>query len=113
MRRSILLSLGLVAMLCATLVHADRYLTLNTPAGQFTGYNTSMTWAFRGIPFAKPPVGDLRWKAPVKADYVTALNATNDGPACPQQCVCLVGSIFIVADYFIRLCCGILRYLTS
>ena len=31
---------------------------------------TSGTYAWKGVPFAKPPVGDLRWKAPVDPDAV-------------------------------------------
>ncbi len=36
--------------------------------GVFVGARDGDTVAFRGIPFAKPPVGTLRWKAPMPAD---------------------------------------------
>ncbi|AQN67945.1 putative cholinesterase [Saudi moumouvirus] len=41
---------------------------------------------FKGIPFAKPPVGDLRWKAPVPytQKWTKPLNATEYKPKCPQ-----------------------------
>jgi para-nitrobenzyl esterase len=41
---------------------------------------------FRGIPYAAPPVGDLRWKAPqpVKA-WTAVLHADDFGPSCMQD----------------------------
>lgn len=40
---------------------------------------------FKGIPFAAPPVGDLRWKPPQPASSWTGIrNADKFGPACPQ-----------------------------
>jgi para-nitrobenzyl esterase len=43
------------------------------------------THAFRGIPYAQPPVGDLRFKAPVPAaPWEGVLDATEFGSACAQ-----------------------------
>jgi para-nitrobenzyl esterase len=43
------------------------------------------TWAWKGIPFAQPPVGDLRWKAPKKAQpWEGTLVAKEYGNKCPQ-----------------------------
>ena len=41
---------------------------------------------FRGIPFAAPPVGDLRWKAPQPVkDWTGVRSATEFGPNCMQR----------------------------
>lgn len=38
---------------------------VRTKYGKVEGfYNTDTTVAWKGVPYAKPPVGDLRWKAP-------------------------------------------------
>lgn len=44
------------------------------------------TWAWKGVPYAKPPVGALRWKAPVEPDSWagTLRPATQFGNACVQ-----------------------------
>jgi para-nitrobenzyl esterase len=40
---------------------------------------------FLGIPYAAPPTGELRWKAPVPhAAWTAALNASQFGPTCAQ-----------------------------
>lgn len=42
-------------------------------------------YAFRGIPYAKPPLGKLRFKAPVAIEaWNETFDATEDGPRCPQ-----------------------------
>jgi para-nitrobenzyl esterase len=37
---------------------------VNTTAGKVSGVENNGIQVFKGIPFAAPPVGDLRWKAP-------------------------------------------------
>ena len=40
---------------------------------------------FGGIPYAQPPVGELRWRAPQAPDsWVECRDATTYGPSCPQ-----------------------------
>ncbi|KAI0804500.1 carotenoid ester lipase precursor [Irpex lacteus] len=54
--------------------------------GTFIGSRNGSINRFLGIPFAKPPVGDLRFRLPVPNDpYTGAYNATNFGQVCPQQ----------------------------
>jgi carboxylesterase type B len=44
---------------------------------------TSGTYAWKGIPYAKAPVGDLRWRAPAEADaWTTPRYAQTFGNAC-------------------------------
>ena len=46
------------------------------------GFNVRV---FKGIPFAAPPVGDLRWKAPQPAaPWQGVRKATEFGPRCMQ-----------------------------
>jgi para-nitrobenzyl esterase len=55
--------------------------------GSVVGYNGEYNnHAWIGIPFAKPPINDLRWKAPHKASaFVTKpFKATEHGSACTQ-----------------------------
>ena len=41
---------------------------------------------FRGVPYAEPPVGDARWRAPVaQAPWEGARSAATFGPACWQR----------------------------
>ena len=41
--------------------------TVHAPAGQFLGNQANGVKSFRGIAYAEPPVGALRWQPPVKA----------------------------------------------
>jgi para-nitrobenzyl esterase len=43
------------------------------------------TYSWKGVPFAKPPIGSLRWRAPVDPEpWTTARRATDFGSACVQ-----------------------------
>jgi hypothetical protein len=54
--------------------------TVKTSSGVITGHaakNRTEVSEYLGIPFAKPPVGDLRWKAPVKYVGDAPINASS------------------------------------
>ena len=54
--------------------------------GELEGAATGMgSFVFKGIPYAAPPVGDLRWREPKPAAAWTGVrDATKFGPACMQ-----------------------------
>ena len=76
--------LALVTSACAIEVPEN---VVNTKSGQVIGIVNERGRIFRGIPYARPPMGDLRWDDPQPViPWRTPLNATVDGPACIQKC---------------------------
>lgn len=54
-------------------------------SGLVRGEKESASWVFRGIPYALPPVGDLRWKPPeLAACWDGVKEAKTFGAVCPQ-----------------------------
>jgi para-nitrobenzyl esterase len=80
----------LVAFIAACLfavptLHGADAARVMTAAGPVVGTSDHGMVSFKGIPYAKPPVGALRWRAPQPADTWTAdRDATKFGAACPQ-----------------------------
>ena len=59
-------------------------LTINTTGGVVQGISTSSANEYLGIPYAAPPTGPLRWKAPQPASWSGVLQAKTLPPICPQ-----------------------------
>jgi para-nitrobenzyl esterase len=57
-----------------------------TRSGELVGFvGTYGSHVWRGIPFASPPVGELRWRAPQPAEpWAGTLQALEHGSPCPQ-----------------------------
>jgi para-nitrobenzyl esterase len=58
---------------------------VNTSAGKVAGYKEGKINVFKGIPFAAPPVGDLRWKAPQKVQAWSGVKDCIQFAASPVQ----------------------------
>ncbi|MEQ8735605.1 MAG: carboxylesterase family protein [Rhodospirillaceae bacterium] len=57
-----------------------------TDTGYVSGLDEGMARVFKGVPFAAPPVGDLRWRAPQAVNTWTGVKtADRFSPICPQQ----------------------------
>ena len=70
----------------STMANADP-LTVKTAQGKVRGktLNDGKVKAFLGLPYAAPPVGDLRWKAPQPpAKWKSERDATSFGARCAQ-----------------------------
>src|SRR6478735_11133979 len=65
----------------------DEQLKRQTHLGEVRGSAdpASLTWSWKGIPYAKAPVGALRWQPPQEPEaWTTARPATAFGAACAQ-----------------------------
>ena len=91
-RLSALLSLGaaLLASACTTVEQPSSHNALATsvvdaPAGRVSGHVDDGIKSFKGIPYAQPPVGQLRWKAPrALPRWQGTLDAGEFGASCVQ-----------------------------
>ncbi|KAF9114338.1 hypothetical protein BGX27_011158 [Mortierella sp. AM989] len=64
---------------------ASRQIKVNTPVGQIQGWRDQNAFRFLGIPYAEPPVQNLRFAAPVpKAPFTSTWDAINYKGVCPQ-----------------------------
>jgi para-nitrobenzyl esterase len=60
--------------------------TIRTSDGAVRGVGVPGGYAFRGLPYAAPPTGDLRWRAPqTPASWSGIRDATQYAPSCPQK----------------------------
>ncbi|GAB4569598.1 MAG: carboxylesterase family protein [Rhizobacter sp.] len=74
------LALGLVA--CGG---NDSNFEVNTTLGAVSGTETASSYAYLGIPYAAPPVGNLRWRAPAAATpWSGTRSGANYAPHCAQ-----------------------------
>ncbi len=85
MRNSLLLSL-ILALLPASLLAQPAPPHVRVAQGELVGGVTDMgPYVFKGISYAAPPVGPLRWHPPQPAaSWQGVRDATNFGPACMQ-----------------------------
>lgn len=69
-------------------VAAEGSLLVSTTTGQLQGFvNPANIREWKGIPYAQPPVGSLRWEYPqAPKSFSSVYNATYDAPGCPQIC---------------------------
>ena len=84
----LLLTLMFVFLLNSTLVFADGFkpsTSVTTQYGEVEGYvDPYDTLVWKGIPYAKPPVGDLRWQPPDDPEPWESLKAIEDCEPCTQ-----------------------------
>jgi para-nitrobenzyl esterase len=83
-------TLRTVALILAALpsvsgLHAQTPKPVRTQSGPVQGVIEDGVTVYKGIPFASPPVGDLRWRAPQPAAaWTTVRTADKFAPACMQ-----------------------------
>ena len=81
--------LTMILMVCAMMLAADvvaqPLLKTHVETGDIEGILDGQLAVYKAIPYAAPPVGDLRWRAPQPAKpWKGVLKAENFGPLPPQ-----------------------------
>ena len=77
------LAVGFLCLAVAAVFAAPSHVKVEN--GRLKGVIANGVAAFKGIPYAAPPTGPLRWKAPQQAeDWKGVRDATEFGPRCMQ-----------------------------
>ena len=64
---------------------------VRTKQGPTEGLSEGWIFKFLGVPYAQPPVGELRWRPPVPVAQRAGVRKAQDfGPICPQT----AGAVF-------------------
>jgi para-nitrobenzyl esterase len=85
MKRTVMVSLALSTVLAVAVQAADQVRTRNGTL-QAAADSTPTVRMFKGIPYAQPPVGERRWKAPQPApNWPGVRPADGFGPRCMQR----------------------------
>lgn len=87
----------LVVVLVLILTVNGQDVIVDTKIGKIQGQVTSNgVRVFKGIPYAQPPIGDLRWEYPLPAEpFKDTYVANYDAPGCQQ--VLSLSSSFIIS----------------
>jgi para-nitrobenzyl esterase len=91
MKKQAKVALGVVMLAASSLFYsfivnkASFLAVVPTDAGLVSGVKTGDVTAYKGIPFAAPPVGNLRWKAPQPAKHWDGVRKCDAFSASPMQ----------------------------
>ena len=87
-RYSIAILILLVTASCSTISNfneTDKDIVVKSQSGNYLGIEAADLYVFKGVPYAEPPVGALRWRAPRDVDYLDAIiDATEFKNECVQ-----------------------------
>lgn len=85
LRHLIVLGAAVLGLFASSPSHAEQAPVVDAPAGRAEGRFEGGVNVFKGLPYALPPVGPARWKAPRPAPMWSGVrDATRFGPACVQ-----------------------------
>lgn len=77
---------ALIAVTIPHLTSAADAPIARTAAGQVSGLSTDQGVEYLGVPYARPPLGELRWRATQRSEQWDGIRkATSLPPACPQK----------------------------
>src|ERR1700722_19747812 len=84
--------LAAAALLAVVLVGVAFAQQVRTESGVLAGVHANGLSIYKGVPFAAPPLGDLRWQPPARvASWTGNRKATAFAPACMQTGVSMPG----------------------
>jgi para-nitrobenzyl esterase len=85
-RRTLAVIWGSLALAVGGVARADDALVAHVDGGRLRGHAEGPAIAFKGIAYAAPPVGTLRWAPPrAPAPWDGVKDAGAFGPVCPQK----------------------------